>query len=189
MNERAKAILYFWFKQSSHKERFTRNTVFDQKIRDEFFEDYKKAINNEYDHWQNNADECLALIILLDQFSRNLFRNNHKAFAMDKKARKISVEAINKGYHEKLTKDQIMFLFLPFMHSEDLNDQIYCGNLINTYFKSHPSYEEAKKFSTLHENIIRKFKRFPYRNKVLGRKSTKKEEEYLNLTHHNFFNI
>ena len=76
MNERAKAILYFWFKQSSHKQRFSKNADFDQKIRNNFFGDYQKAINNEYDSWQDNANECLAIIILLDQFSRNLFRNN-----------------------------------------------------------------------------------------------------------------
>ena len=101
----------------------------------------------------------------------------------------IATVAINQEYHKKLTQDQIMFVFLPFMHSEKLSDQIYCGNLINTYFKNHPSFGEAKKFSALHENIIRRFKRFPYRNKVLGRKSTKEEEEYLNSTHHDFFNI
>ena len=189
MNERAKVILHFWFKETTHQKRFKKNEAFDQKIRTNFFEDYQKAVNNKYDNWQNNPNECLALIILLDQFSRNLFRNNKKAFIMDKKTRQIATKAINQGYHNKLTQDQIMFLFLPFMHSEELNDQIYCGNLINTYFKNHPSYGEAKKFATIHENIIRRFKRFPYRNKVLGRKSTKEEREYLNSTHHDFFNI
>ena len=189
MNERAKAILYFWFNETTHKERFKKNEAFDQKIKTRFFEDYQKAVNNEYDNWQNDCDECLALIILLDQFSRNLFRNSGRAFAMDTKAQQIATKAINQGYHNTLLLDQKMFLFLPFMHSEKLSDQIYCGNLINTYFNNHPSYEEAKKFSTLHKNIIREFKRFPYRNKVLGRKSTKKEKEYLNSTHHDFFNI
>ena len=189
MNGRAKAILHFWFNETKHKERFEKNEAFDRKIRINFFEDYQKAANNKYDNWQNNTNECLALIILLDQFSRNLFRNNDKAFSMDNKARQIATEAINKGYHKKLTQDQIMFVFLPFMHSEKLSDQIYCGTLINSFFKNHPSYEEAKKFSLIHKNIIRKFKRFPYRNKVLGRKSTKEEEEYLNSTHHDFFNI
>ena len=189
MNERAKAILHFWFNETSHMERFKKNEAFDQKIRVRFFKDYQKAANNDYDNWQKNTNECLALIILLDQFSRNLFRNNYKAFAMDNKARQIATEAINQGYHKKLTQDQIMFIFLPFMHSEELNDQIYCGYLINTYFKNHPDYAEAKKFALLHKNIIRKFKRFPYRNKVLGRNSTKKEKEYLNSTYHDFFNI
>ena len=98
MNKRAKAILHFWFKKTSHKERFNKNEALDQKIRDVFFKDYKKAANNEYDHWQNNSDECLALIILLDQFSRNLFRNNGKAFAMDKKARKAANKLLSKNF-------------------------------------------------------------------------------------------
>ena len=189
MNKRAKAILHFWFNKTSHKDRFNKNKALDQKIRTSFIKDYKKAANNEYDFWKNNHEECLALIILLDQFSRNLFRNNVKAFAMDKKARKVATKAIKQKFHKKLSKDQIMFVFLPFMHSEELSDQIYCSNLINTYLKNHPSYGEAKKFATIHENIIRRFKRFPYRNKVLGRKSTKEEKEYLNSTHHDFFNI
>ena len=74
------------------------NEAFDQKIKDYFFKDYQKAINNKYDEWQNHAKECLALIIMLDQFSRNLFRNNSKAFAMDTKARLITNEAINRAY-------------------------------------------------------------------------------------------
>ena len=189
MNERAKAILHFWFNDTTHKERFKKNEAFDQKIRNRYFEDYQKAANNEYDNWQKNPNECLALIILLDQFSRNLFRNNNKAFAMDNKAKQIATVAINQGYHKILKQDQIMFLFLPFMHSEELNDQIYCDNLINTYLKNHPGYEEAKKYASLHQNIIKKFKRFPYRNTVLARKSTKEEEENLNSTHHDFFNI
>ena len=189
MNERAKVILDFWFTQSSHKEKFTKNKIFDRKIRDNFLDDYKKAIKNEYDHWQNSAEECLALIILLDQFSRNLFRNNVKAFIMDKKARQIAKHAINKRYHEKLTTDKIIFIFLPFMHSEELKDQIYCGKLIDTYLNNHSMYQEAKKFSQLHQDIINKFGRFPYRNKVLRRKISKEEKEYLNSTHHEFFNI
>ena len=189
MNERAKIILDFWFIQTSHKERFSNNKDFDKKIKDNFLNDYQKAIKNEYDYWQNSAEECLALIILLDQFSRNLFRNNAKAFAMDNKALQIANYVINKKFHEKLTIDQLIFIFLPFMHSEELKDQIYCGKLIDTYLKNHSSYKEAKKFSQLHQDIINKFGRFPYRNKVFGRKTTIKEKEYLNSTHHNFFNI
>ena len=189
MNKRAKAILHFWFNKTSHKERFNKNEALDQKIRVIFFNDYKKAANNEYDHWQNHFDECLALIILLDQFSRNLFRNNGKAFAMDKKARNTAAKAIEQKFHKKLTQDQIMFIFLPFMHSEELHDQVYCCKLLEIYFKNHSNYEDAKKYAQLHKNIIKKFGRFPYRNKVLGRKSTKEEKKYLNSTYHDFFNI
>ena len=189
MNERTKTILDFWFIQTSQKEKFSYNKTFDKKIRDNFLDDYQKSIKNEYDHWQNSAEECLALIVLLDQFSRNLFRNNHKAFAMDNKARQIAKKAIDKGYHQKLPNDKILFIFLPFMHSEELNDQIYCDKLIDTYLKDHPLYKEIKKFSKIHLDIINEFGRFPYRNKVLGRKNTIKEKEYLKSTHHDFFNI
>ena len=189
MNERVKIILDFWFVEASPKEKFNSSDEFDKKIKECFFEDYQKAITNEYDHWQDNAKECLALIILLDQFSRNLFRNNPQAFTMDNKAHLVANHAIDKGYCEKLTNDQLIFIFLPFMHSEELKDQIYCGKLIDTYLKYHKSYKEAKKFSKLHHDIINEFGRFPYRNKVLGRKNTTKEKEYLKSTHHDFFNI
>ena len=189
MNERAKILLDFWFIQTSQKEKFNHNKEFDNKVKFDFFDDYQKAIKNEYDYWQGSPLECLALIILLDQFSRNLFRNNMKAFAMDYKARLIANYAIDKGYCEELTNDHLIFVFLPFMHSEKIQDQIYCGNLIDTYLKYHSSYKDSKKFSQLHHNIISEFGRFPYRNKVLGRENTTKENKYLKTTHHDFFNI
>ena len=189
MNERAKKIINFWFIQSSQEEKFTRNKVFDKKIKQKFFTDYKKAINNEYNDWQNNAKECLALIIILDQFSRNLFRNNSKAFAMDKKARILSIAAINHDYCKKLSSDEILFIILPLIHSENLNDHNFFYKIFDTYFKNHPKYLEAKKMNSLHTDIIKRFNRYPYRNKVLCRKSTKEEIEYLNSTHHKFFNI
>ena len=113
MNERAKTILHFWFNESSMDEKFSYNEVFDQKIKGKFFLDYQKAINNEYDEWQNHAKECLALIIMLDQFSRNLFRNNSKAFAMDAKARLIVNGAIDRSYIAELSTEEILFIILP----------------------------------------------------------------------------
>ncbi len=189
MNERAKIILNFWFVETSQEEQFNRNDEFDKKIKDCFYEDYQKAITNMYDHWQDNAEENLALIILLDQFSRNLFRNNSKAFDMDYKARIIAKNAIDKKYHITLPNNKILFIFLPLMHSEELEDQIYCKELVHNYLKENPNYEEIKKFSNIHLDIIKKFGRFPYRNKVLKRENTLAENEYLNSTHHGFFNI
>ena len=189
MNERAKIILDFWFVESSPEEKFNSSDDFDKKIKDRFFEDYQKAITNEYDHWQNNADECLALIILLDQFSRNIFRNNSKAFAMDYKALIIAKNPIDKGYHKTLSNNQILFIFLPLMHSEELNDQIFCSKLIDDFLKDNSNYKEINKFSKIHLDIISKFGRFPYRNKVLKRENTAEENEYLNSTQYYFFNI
>ena len=189
MNKRAKTILNFWFTKTTPKEKFGRSNIFDRKIKNLFFKDYQKAINNKYDHWQDNAEECLSLIILLDQFSRNLFRNNSKAFAMDNKAQLVAKNAIKKKYHNKLPNDQILFIFLPLMHSELLDDQIYCNELIDKYLSKNSNYSEIKKFSKIHLNIIKKFGRFPYRNKVLKRKNTLEEIKYLNSTHYSFFNI
>ena len=189
MNERASAVLHFWFVESSHEERFSNNVVFDQKIKENFFKDYLKATNNRYDEWQNNVKECLALIIILDQFSRNLFRNNSRAFAMDNKARLVSIEAIDREYCDKLSTDEMLFIILPLIHSENLNDHTYFYKIFDTYFQNHSKYLEAKKMNNLHTDIIRRFKRYPYRNKVLGRKSTNDEIEYLKSTHHKFFNI
>jgi len=189
MNERAKAVLHFWFKESSMDERFSYNEEFDEKIKEKFFLDYQKAINSEYDEWQNHAKECLALVIMLDQFSRNLFRNNSKAFAVDSKARLIANVAINIGYMEELSTDGILFMILPFIHSENLTDHNHFYKIFDTYFKNHPKFQEAKKMNTIHTNIIKRFGRYPYRNKVLGRESTNQEIEYLNTTHHKFFKI
>ena len=189
MNERAKAILHFWFKKSSMDERFSNNAVFDHKIKGNFFKDYQKAINNEYDEWQDHNKECLALIIILDQFSRNLFRNNSKAFAMDSKARIITYIAIDKNYITKFSTEEILFVILPLIHSENLNDHTCFYKIFDIYFKDHPKFQEAKKMNNLHTDIIKRFGRYPYRNKILGRESTNKEIEYLNTTHYKFFNI
>ncbi len=189
MNERANAILHFWFNESSMDEKFSNNEVFDQKIKDNFFKDYQKAINDEYILWQNNTRECLALIIIFDQFSRNLFRNSHKAFALDSKARLLTYEAINKGYFTKLTSDELLFMILPLIHSEYLSDHKAFYKIFNTSFKNNRNFQKAKKMNNIHTNIIKMFGRYPYRNKVLGRESTKEEIEYLNTTHYKFFKI
>ena len=102
MNERAKAILDFWFIQSSMEDWFKKDDIYDQKIKQLFLEDLKKGINNEYDEWQDTAGECVALVILLDQFSRNLFRNTSDSFAQDYKTRLIVNEAVDRGYLEEL---------------------------------------------------------------------------------------
>ena len=189
MNKRAKIILDFWFIKSSPEEKFNRNDDFDKKIKKLFYQDYQKAITNKYNDWQDVAEECLALIILLDQFSRNLFRSNVKAFKMDHMAIKIAKHAIEKEYHIVLPNSQILFIFLPLMHSEKLNDQIYCVKLINKYLKNNHNYIKIKKFSKIHLDIIKRFGRFPHRNKVLKRENTIAENKYLNSTHHGFFNI
>mgnify|MGYP001157256826 FL=1 len=185
----AKEILDFWFIETTPEQKFKRSDEFDKKIEDKFLIYYKKAIKGEYNNWKKDPDECLALIILFDQFSRNLFRSNPKAFEMDIQCSMISKFAIKHDYHKKLPVEKIFFIFLPLMHSENLDDQILCNKLIDIYLKDHTGFKDIKKFAIIHHDIIAEFGRFPYRNKVLGRKNTKKEDEYLSSKHFDFFNI
>jgi len=178
--ENTQNILDFWFKESLPEELFRQKNSFDKKIRDKFFNDYEKAILNEYDDWQDEPRSCLALIILLDQFSRNLFRNNMKAFAQDHKCRLIVNEAIDRGDLEKLDVNEKLFFLLPLLHSEEISDHTYVHNLSNAHLKKHPQIVLIKSSWKDHTDVIKKFKRYPHRNKVLERQSTPEEIEFLN---------
>ena len=179
MNERVKAILDFWFNESTSEEHFKRSDNFDNKIRDLFENDYQKSINNELEEWQDNPHACLALIILLDQFSRNLFRDSSAAFMYDKKARLIVNEAVDRGDLEILNNDERFFFILPLIHSEDKSDHVFAYKLCDSFLKTHPNIDNIKKQFTYHTSPIKKFGRYPHRNKILGRKSTKEEEKFL----------
>ena len=179
MNERVKTILDFWFVKSSSEDHFKRSDVFDKKIRDLFENDYHKAINNKLEDWQDKPESCLALIILLDQFSRNLYRDSPLAFDYDHKARLIVNEAIDRGDLEHITINQKFFLILPLIHSEDISDHIFAHNLCDTYLKSHPQFDNIKKQFDYHTVAIIKFGRYPHRNKILKRSSTKEEKIFL----------
>ena len=178
--ENAQNILDFWFKESLPEELFRQKDSFDKKIRDKFFNDYEKAIINEYDDWQDKPKPCLALIILLDQFSRNLFRNDKKAFVQDHKCRLIVNEAIDRGDLEKLDINEKLFFLLPLLHSEEISDHTYVHNLSNAHLKNHPQITLIKSSWKDHTDVIKRFKRYPHRNKVLDRPSTAEEIEFLN---------
>ena len=178
--DKAKKILNFWFKESLPEELFRQKDYFDKKIRDRFFNDYEKAIINEYDEWQDDSKSCLALIILLDQFSRNLFRNDKRSFAQDHKCRLIVNEAIDRGDLEELETNEKLFFLLPLLHSEEISDHIYVNNLLNVHLKDHSQISLIKSSWKNHTDVLKKFKRYPHRNKILGRQSTPQEIEFLN---------
>ena len=180
ITNKAQCVLDFWFKESLPEELFRQKDYFDKKIKDKFFNDYNKAIINEYDDWQDDPKSCLSLIILLDQFSRNLFRNDKKAFDQDHKCRLIVNEAIDRGDLKKLNINEKLFFLLPLLHSEEISDHIYVHNLSNLHLKDHPQITLIKSSWKNHTNIIKKFKRYPHRNKILGRNSTPSEVEFLN---------
>ena len=181
MNERAKKIINFWFVDSSIEDWFKKNEKYDQKIRNLFSEDYKKAIKNEYDDWQDNPEECVALVVLLDQFSRNLFRNSPDAYSQDYKTRLIVNEAIDRGYLEELDQNKIHFLLMPLIHSEDISDHIFGHKLIDTYLTTSIHYKKIKKAWNDHSVPIKKFGRYPHRNVILNRDSSDEEINFLKL--------
>ena len=181
MKKKAQRILDFWFKEALPEEHFRQKDSFDKKIKQNFFKDYIAAISNEYDEWIDTPKTCLALIILLDQFSRNLFRNNKRAFQQDHKCRLIVNEAIDRGDLEKLNMNEKLFFLLPLLHSEEISDHIYVHKLGDLHLKNHPQMKLIKNSWNDHTDTIKKFKRYPHRNKLLERKSTKDEELFLKL--------
>ena len=180
MNPRAHKIIDFWFNKTSPEKRFKRDDSFDNEIKLNFLEDYNLAKSNEYDDWLNKPKECLALIILLDQFSRNLFRDKKEAFEQDHKARLAVNQGVYVGYLERLNDSERLFFLLPLIHSEEIIDHEKAYQLLNKYLNHHPDIEKIKKFWTDHTNAIKKFKRYPHRNKILGRESTPEEIKFLN---------
>ena len=179
ITKNAQNILDFWFIESLPEELFRQKDSFDKKINDRFFNDYEKATINEYDDWQDEPKSSLALIILLDQFSRNLFRNHKKAFEQDHKCRLIVNEAIDRGDLEALSINEKLFFLLPLLHSEEISDHTYVHNLSNTHLKEHPQIVLIKSSWKNHTDVIKRFKRYPHRNKVLDRQSSSEEMEFL----------
>ena len=177
--ERAQAILDFWFKETPLEMRFKKDEKFDQKIKENFLKDYEFACQNEYDDWQDNPMSCLALVILFDQFSRNMFRGDKKSFEQDHKTRLIVNDAVYSGYLEAMNVNQRFFMLLPLIHSEEISDHEMAYYLLNKYLREHEGYNEVKKFWQDHTKAIRQFHRYPHRNKILGRESTGEEIEFL----------
>jgi uncharacterized protein (DUF924 family) len=179
MHTKAQEILDFWFKDTPPKKRFQKHKDFDQLIKDKFLKDYELASANEYDDWQDSALGCLALIILFDQFSRNMFRDEPKAFNQDHKARLIVNDSVYAGFLDDMDQDQRFFMLLPLIHSEEITDHDMAYYLLDKYLKDHPDLVSIKKFWKDHTLAIKKFHRYPHRNIVLDRKSTPEEIEFL----------
>ena len=170
-------VLAFWFEDGFDKRRkawFAKNADFDAQIRTQFWDDVEKASKGEFDKFSETPKGALALMIFLDQFPRNIFREDPKAFATDAKALKISKQAIANGLDANLSIFQKIFFYLPFEHSENMDDQNQAVELCQAL-----GDEDYLKYAIAHRNVIEKFDRFPHRNKVLGRVSTADEIEFL----------
>ena len=180
MDPRAQAILDFWFNETPSEKRFKKDEKFDQLIREKFLNDYEKASLNEYDDWQDTALGSLALVILFDQFSRNMFRDNKRAFEQDSKTRLIVHYAIKSDFLKEMDQSQRFFMLLPLIHSEEMFDHEMAYHFMELYLQDHPGLVDIKKFWKDHTKAIKRFNRYPHRNKILGRESTKEEIEFLN---------
>jgi uncharacterized protein (DUF924 family) len=176
-------VLDFWFgseatRGASRPEWFRKDEKFDAQIRDRFGELLEQASRRELDAWRGEPQSMLALIVVLDQFSRNLFRDSARAFAQDAYARECVHEAIARGDEAKLLPVQRVFLYMPLEHSEDVADQQDClerMRALEAYHESRGFTQWAEK----HKAVIDRFGRFPHRNAMLGRASTPEEIEFL----------
>ena len=167
-------ILNFWFKECKPEQWFKKNEDFDQMIENRFSIAIDDAIEGKMNSWEETETGCLALIILLDQFTRNVFRDTPHAFTGDKRALTLSQLCCDKDYLTNPDVQRRQFMLMPMMHSENLAVQDAALPLFKKY-ASEKDFEYAEK----HRVIIARFGRFPHRNVILGRKSTNDELEFL----------
>ncbi len=190
---RIDAILLFWFKEQELSgpqiDRrmdiwFGTDPVLDHEIEKEFGDDVAAASEGRLDHWAADPHGRLALILLIDQFRRNIYRNSAEAFSMDKLALKLCVEGAMEKKDIGLTPLQRIFFYMPLQHAESRKVQEKSVNLYNRLAEAvSPTYRETlltiAQFAELHRDIIDQFGRFPHRNKLLNRDNTAEEDEYL----------
>lgn len=168
-------ILDFWFTPPMSDHWFNSTTAIDDEIRTRFETLWDSAANHEQDDWQNTAAGCLALCIVLDQFPLNMFRGDAKSFATEQQAVAITKHAVSTGRDQQLPKEHLSFLYMPLMHSENMDDQNESVRLFDTAGLAHNT-----RFARHHRSIVERFGRFPHRNAILGRTSTTEEIAYLN---------
>jgi uncharacterized protein (DUF924 family) len=173
VTETAQTVLAFW-RQAGRDKWFERDEAFDASIRARFASLQRAAAVGEIDDWQATPQGALALIILLDQFPRNLHRGSPLAFATDAKARAMAREALARGFDRQVEDELRLFLYMPLGHSEDLADQDQCIPLIEAL-----GWQEATCSAREHRDIIARFGRFPHRNPALGRATTEEEQRFL----------
>jgi uncharacterized protein (DUF924 family) len=154
---------------------FTKDPEFDQRVRDRFEALHQAAAAGELDDWKEEARSCLALVILLDQLPRNMYRGDPRSYATDYKAQETAEHAVDRAFDRELPAFQRMFLYMPFMHSEDLAHQRRSVEL----FRALGGENDATGYAVRHMEIVERFGRFPHRNEVLGRQTTPEEAEFL----------
>lgn len=177
MCKEADRIVNFWVEEVGPKGWYKSTDALDSAIREEFGALWECAAMGEYTAWLVSPQKALALLILLDQFPRNMFRGEGKAFASDSVALAVAKRAIVMGHDLKTPEPQRQFFYLPLMHSESLMDQERCVRLMA--LRMPQAGATQLQHARAHRDVIRQFGRFPYRNAALGRATTPAEAEYL----------
>ncbi|MGO9445820.1 MAG: DUF924 family protein [Thiobacillaceae bacterium] len=166
------AIIEFW-RDAGPSRWFASNALFDAEFRSRFLEQHEAARQGECNDWLGDAFGALALVILLDQFPRNAFRGTARMYSTDVQARRVAEQAIKAGFDARIPAELRLFFYLPFAHSEDLADQ---DKSLRLSIALGPEYI---KHAQEHHDIIRRFGRFPHRNKLLDRTPTEEEKRFL----------
>ncbi len=175
MAETIDEVLAFWFAEGRNEVWFVKNAAFDAEVRAFLGALFERAVAGGLDHWRESGRGCLALVILLDQVPRNLFRDDPRAYDTDEQARSVTHHALRARLDEDLSQPERLFLYLPLEHSESLDDQTLCCDLIERLDED-PGWHD---YALQHRRIIARFGRFPHRNVVLGRPSTPEEKDFL----------
>jgi uncharacterized protein (DUF924 family) len=169
----AAEILAFW-REAGPDKWFAKDDAFDAEIRRRFLEAQRVAAAGRLGAWEDTPEGVYALLILLDQFPRNLYRGTPEAFASDALAVAVAQRALARGFDEQFDNPERRFFYMPFMHSEELADQERCIELSRA-----SGDEDSTKYAIIHRDIIRDFGRFPHRNEMLGRETTQEERAFL----------
>ena len=164
----------FWFVETTPEFWFKKDDGFDAAIQDRFGKAVTVALAGRLDHWANDAVGCLALILMLDQFTRNIFRHSARAFSGDEMALALSLRCVERKYLDADKPSYCHFMLMPMMHCEDIGAQDMSLPLFKKY-TSKSTYDYAVK----HRDIITRFGRFPHRNVMLGRPSSSDEDQFL----------
>ena len=168
-------VLRFWFEEIEPKQWWVKSKPFDKLVRDRFFDLHARASCGELFAWRSSAAGRLAEVIVLDQFSRNMFRDTAQSFAYDSLALVLAQEAVALGADKEVDTEHRPFFYLPFMHSESLLIHDVAMRLYTAF-----GSESQMNFEERHRKIIQQFGRYPHRNDILGRASTREEIEFLN---------
>ncbi|MCP4523755.1 MAG: DUF924 domain-containing protein [Candidatus Gracilibacteria bacterium] len=167
-------IIHFWFVETSLKQKFMQDIEYDKLVISRFLKVYDDIIAGETEKWRSIPEGRLAEIIVLDQFSRNMFRGDKKSFATDELALSLAKEAVEIGMDKLLPREYQAFIYMPYMHSESIDVHKDALDIFTEY-----GDKTKLEFEIIHKNIIDRFGRYPHRNEILGRESTPEEKDFL----------